>query len=299
MLTVGSLFSGIGGIEKGLEATHGFRTIWNCEIEAYPSAVLKKHWADVPNLGDITKVDWATVERPDLICGGFPCQDISIAGKRKGIKEGTRSGLWFEYAKAIRILRPRYVLVENVAEILNGGGLAIVLADFASIGYDAEWQLISASAVGAPHTRKRMFLIAYPNGIGCDTRQHNWEGNGILQDRKRNMEDAEKDRNGQPPNLAGSSTPFTSNSDSIRLQRFKQKEVSWEFREFDCWKNIKRIEDLQGRPDIPKPLIRRGDDGFSNRMERTKCLGNAVVPQVAEVVGRQILEMEEGLCTPK
>ena len=101
MITVGSLFSGIGGIELGLERTGGFKTIWNCEIDPYASAVLKKHWPDVPNLGDITKVDWDGVERPEMLCGGFPCQDISVAGKGKGIEGGYRSGLWFEYAKAI------------------------------------------------------------------------------------------------------------------------------------------------------------------------------------------------------
>src|SRR3990167_11328772 len=111
MITVGSLFSGIGGIEYGLEKTEGFRTIWFVENYRYASAVLRKHWPAIPNLGDITKIEWEKVEKPDMLTGWFPCQDISIAGKRKGIN-AERSGLWKEYAKAIRILRPKYALIE-------------------------------------------------------------------------------------------------------------------------------------------------------------------------------------------
>ena len=162
MMSVGSLFSGIGGLEYGLERTGSFKTIWNCEIEAYPSAVLKKHWSDVPNLGDITKVKWDEVKKPDVICGGFPCQDISVAGKGAGIKDGKRSGLWREFAKAIRVLRPKYALIENVPMLVKRG-LHVVLEDLAEIGYDAEWKIISAAECGAPHKRERLFVIAYPH----------------------------------------------------------------------------------------------------------------------------------------
>lgn len=164
VLTLGSLFSGIGGIELGFERTGRFHTIWQCEFDPYASAVLRKHWPGVPNLGDITKVDWAAVEKPDVICGGFPCQDISVAGKGQGIKEGTRSGLWKEYAHAIRELRPRYVIVENVA-MLARRGLDIVLGDLAALGYDAEWFTLRASDVGAPHRRERLFIIAHRDDL--------------------------------------------------------------------------------------------------------------------------------------
>ena len=160
MITVGSLFSGIGGLELGLERTGGFKTIWFVENDKYASAVLKKHWPTVPNYGDITKVDWNAVEKPDMLTGGFPCQDISVAGKKAGLKEGTRSGLWFEFAKAIRVLRPRFALVENVPNLANLG-LDRVLSDFAEMGYDAEWGIVSAADVGAPHLRKRLFIVAY------------------------------------------------------------------------------------------------------------------------------------------
>ena len=132
-MKVGSLFSGLGGIELGLEATGGFVTKWHSEIDPYPCEMLAKHWPGVPNLGDICEIDWSKVEPVDLVCGGFPCQDISVAGKGAGIAEGTRSGLWFEFARCIRALRPRYILVENVSA-LAFRGLDRVLGDLAEAG---------------------------------------------------------------------------------------------------------------------------------------------------------------------
>ena len=151
MLTVGSLFSGIGGLELGLEVTGHFQTIWQVENDDYARKILEKHWSDIPRYGDIRKINWSRIKKPDVLCGGFPCQDISIAGKGVGIT-GKRSGLWAEYAKAIRILRPKFALIENVSALTNRG-LNVVLADLAKIGYDAEWYNISASAVGALHQR--------------------------------------------------------------------------------------------------------------------------------------------------
>jgi site-specific DNA-cytosine methylase len=116
MLTVGSLFSGIGGIELGLEATGGFRTLWQVEIDPDFRRILEKHWPEVPKYGDISRLDPASLERPDLLAGGFPCQDLSTAGLRAGLS-GSRSGLWREFLRLIRDLRPRYVLVENVAAL--------------------------------------------------------------------------------------------------------------------------------------------------------------------------------------
>src|SRR3972149_10628593 len=115
---------------------------------------------DAVSLGDITMIEWSDVERPDIICGGFPCQDISLAGKGAGI-DGDKSGLWRYYADAIREIRPRGVLVENVAALLVRG-LGRVLGDLAACGYDAEWDCVPAAAVGAPHRRDRSFVIAYP-----------------------------------------------------------------------------------------------------------------------------------------
>jgi DNA (cytosine-5)-methyltransferase 1 len=163
------LFSGIGGFSLGLERA-GFTTVAFCEIEPYCRAVLKKHWPHVPCYEDVRTL---TAERlaadgisVDVICGGFPCQDISTAGKGAGI-EGERSGLWREYARIIGEIRPRYVIVENVAALL-GRGLGVVLEDLASIGFDADWHCIPGCAVGAPQCRDRLWIIAYPNA--CELR---------------------------------------------------------------------------------------------------------------------------------
>ncbi len=165
MITVGSLFSGIGGIDLGFEATGAFTTRWFCEVDPFCREVLAARWPGLPILGDIKAVDWALVEPVDVVCGGFPCQDISVAGKGAGIKEGTRSGLWFEFQRCLRELRPRYVVVENVAALL-ARGLGIVLGDLAALGYDAEWDVLPAAAVGAPHRRDRLFILGYPASDG-------------------------------------------------------------------------------------------------------------------------------------
>jgi len=163
-----SLFSGIGGLDLGFEWA-GFETVCFCEIEEFPRKVLHKHWPNVPIIEDVRNVTKESVPgRIDCIIGGFPCQDISYAGKGAGIdydlseQEGTRSGLWWEYWRTIRELRPRYVVAENVSALTNRG-LDIVLGSLAQIGYDAEWQIVSAASVGAPHIRERIFIVAYPS----------------------------------------------------------------------------------------------------------------------------------------
>lgn len=185
VLKIGSLFSGYGGLDLGVQAALGGEVVWHCEFDTAPSIVLENNFPGIPNFGDITKVDWDTVERVDILTGGFPCQDVSLAGGRKGVAEGTRSGLWFEFAKAIEKLQPRLVVIENVrgllsakadsgmgysAEVVEEAGgkpvlraLSAVLADLADLGYDAEWQTVRASTAGAPHRRERVFIIAYPS----------------------------------------------------------------------------------------------------------------------------------------
>ncbi len=165
MLTVGSLFAGIGGFDLGFERA-GFTIRWQVEIDPWARAVLTKHWPDVPKYPDVREVSAHTLEPVDVLCGGFPCQDISLAGKGAGI-EGQRSGLWAEYARLIGELRPRYVVVENVAA-LRTRGLDRVLGDLAACGYDAEWDCLPADAVGAPHRRDRLWLVAYPDGLRRD-----------------------------------------------------------------------------------------------------------------------------------
>ncbi len=158
-LTVGSMFSGIGALDLGLEQA-GMVTRWQAEVDPYCNRVLARHWPHVPNLGDVDLIDWSSVERVDLIAGGFPCQDVSKASRtREGI-DGEKSGLWRCMAAAVRDLRPRFVLVENVAALLTVGW-GRVLGDLAALGYDAEWSCLPAAAFGAPHLRDRVYLVAY------------------------------------------------------------------------------------------------------------------------------------------
>lgn len=165
------LFSGIGGFSLGLERTGGFETVAFCEIEPFPRRVLAKHWPGVPIYEDVRTLTGDTLARDgiavDVICGGFPCQDISIGGKGAGI-EGSRSGLWSEYSRLIGEIRPKYAIVENSPR-LRSLGLSRVLGDLASLGYDAEWHCIPASELGAPHKRDRIWIVAYPDD--CERRR--------------------------------------------------------------------------------------------------------------------------------
>jgi DNA-cytosine methyltransferase len=157
-LTVGSLFSGIGGFDLGFQRA-GFEIKWQVEIDPFCRRVLEKHWPGVKRYSDVRHLHAPEPAWVDVVCGGFPCQDISDAGKRAGI-DGERSGLWAEFARLIRELEPRYIVVENVAALL-GRGLSRVLGDLAESGYDAEWDCLPASAVGAPHRRDRIWIVAY------------------------------------------------------------------------------------------------------------------------------------------
>jgi len=175
-----SLFSGGGGLDLAAEMLWpGLGHVAFVENDRHASSVLARHWPDVPNLGDVTAVDWRTLGQIDVVLAGFPCQDISHAGKRAGIKEGTRSGLWFRVADAIRVLRPRLVLLENVAAIASpGGGLDVVAGSLAEDGWDAEWCVLRASDVGACHGRARWFCVAYADGVGFQRSGASWAGGG-------------------------------------------------------------------------------------------------------------------------
>lgn len=181
-MRIGSLFSGAGGLDMAVEQVFGGEVIWQSEVDKAASKVLEYRFPCAPNLGDITAIDWKTVEPPDVLCGGFPCQDVSAAGKRAGIKDGTRSGLWSVFADAIDQLRPPLVVIENVRGLLSAQAhrnvepdeatvgdrsdgpvlraLGAVLGDLADLGYDAQWTTFAASSIGAPHRRERVFIIA-------------------------------------------------------------------------------------------------------------------------------------------
>lgn len=159
-LKVLDLFSGIGGFSLGLERTGGFETVAFCEINEVARKVLNKHWPTVPIHTDVTKLKGSDVGSVDVICGGFPCQDLSTAGRGAGL-DGERSGLWFEFHRLIKETRPKYAIIENVSA-LRSRGLDRVLRSLSEVGYDAEWYCVPASAVGAPHQRDRVWIIAYP-----------------------------------------------------------------------------------------------------------------------------------------
>ncbi len=167
-MRVGSLFSGIGGIDLGLEWA-GMEIAWQVEIDPFCRAVLAKHWPHVPKYEDIRQIRGDELERVDLITGGFPCQPVSVAGKRKGQKD--ERWLWPEFARIIRVLRPKYVLVENVPGLLIRG-MGEVLGDLAESGYDAEWQVLPATAFDRPQLRQRLYIVAYASGLRCDTSNH-------------------------------------------------------------------------------------------------------------------------------
>ena len=186
-LRIGSLFSGYGGLDLAVAAHYGATVAWHVEFDKHPSAILAQRWPGVPNHGDITAVDWDAVEPVDILTGGFPCQDVSHAGLRRGVRPGTRSGLWEHFAYAISILRPRLVVIENVYGLLSADAacdvepcpwcvgdepaghmraLGAVLSDLAEAGFDAEWCSVRASDAGAPHRRERVFIAAAHAGGG-------------------------------------------------------------------------------------------------------------------------------------
>lgn len=158
-MSIGSLFSGYGGLDLAAEALGFGPTAWHSEVDPHASKILAARWPGVPNHGDITAIDRTQVEPVDVLAGGFPCQDLSYAGKGAGMGAGTRSGLWSFYADAVRVLRPRVVLVENVSALL-GRGMGRVVGDLAALGYDTRWASVRASDVGAPHRRERVFIVA-------------------------------------------------------------------------------------------------------------------------------------------
>jgi DNA (cytosine-5)-methyltransferase 1 len=297
-LTVGSCFSGIGGLELGLEWTGGFETRWQIEIDPYATKVLEKHWPKVKRYKDIRNPDITGMEWVDLICGGYPCQPFSVAGKREG--ELDPRHLWPHMFGIIGDLRPTYVLLENVPGHLSLG-FGRVLGDLASIGYDAEWGVLSAAGVGAPHLRRRIFILAYTGqfatwnesdrfdceqfdgsktGIRTETRDRPPNGGQTLADAKGDgMEGRkaipQKQSEGEGIRGVKRSSEDVANTARIYAQRFNGKQgerESWR----SSWWSV-------------EPDVGRVAHGVPSRVDRLKCLGNAVVPQVAQKIGEMIL----------
>ncbi len=174
-LTVGSLFSGIGGLDLGFEQA-GMKTVWQVEYDDWARGKLDENFPHTEKFKDVREVGKHNLKSVDLICGGFPCQDISTLNDTRGGIEGKKSGLWSEYCRIICELRPSYVLIENVTALIMDG-LERVLCDLATIGYDAEWQTFRASTFGLPQQRRRLFIVSYPTGerllpVPVFTRKH-------------------------------------------------------------------------------------------------------------------------------
>ena len=276
-MTVGSLFSGIGGLDLGLERA-GHRVLWQVESNAFCRRILAQHWPDVPCYSDVKKLTGTNLEPVDLLCGGFPCQPVSQAGQRKGTDDDR--WLWPHFARLLGVLRPSYALLENVPGLLtaNGGhAFGAILADLADCGYDAEWDCLPAAALGAPHLRYRIFLLA----VLADA------------DRPGRQEQRGAEPVGPQFRSAERGGETLADADHQRCVGGRQPEQRGEqgprWREPDGSLSDGRFFDAQiGGQWTVEPSVGRVAHGVSQRVDRLKALGNAVVPQVAEWIGRRL-----------
>ena len=287
-------FAGIGGFSYAAEKlVGGFETTQFIEINPYCQKVLNKHWSHVPIHDDITTFTAKSGEF-DIITGGFPCQDISVAGLQKGITKETRSGLFYELIRIIRMVRPRYVVLENVAAILNRG-LDIVLRELYEAGYDAEWAVISASSLEACHQRSRWWLVAYPNNNGSSSSEK-CGFNGETSDRtqKGQNQTCQSQRSSKSRNSTTiQQTTELTYPDSKRLQGLRgEYELQKSSRERTfTWRNSGITLNPNWKRYKSKPTLCRGDDGLSHRVDRLKALGNSVVPQVAAIPLQRVKDL--------
>ncbi len=283
-------FSGIGGFSYAAEKlVGGFKTIQFVECESYAQKILKKHWPNVPIHDDIRTYQPEPYSA-DVICGGFPCQDISVAGQGKGITKETRSGLFYELVRVIRLVRPKFIVLENVAAIINNG-LGIVLGELAEAGFDCEWACIPASALGACHQRDRWWLVAYPNDNGSSStkKSRSFEKtNGGAEERQNETGKSQRSSQSRNSEVVQLDVAYPS---SDRLQGQIRPRLS---RQTWSQKDSRRL-DSNWRLYESEPVLRRGDDGLSNRMDRLKCLGNSVVPQVAAIPLQRVLDLDRGV----
>ena len=282
LITFGSLFAGIGGLDLGFERA-GLTCSWQVEIDDYATRILAKHWPSVRRWDDVQTFPPGDHEpwRVDVIAGGFPCQDISVAGKGAGLA-GERSGLFFEIVRVARLLQPRAIVLENVAALL-ARGMGSVLGELAAIGFDAEWHCIQAAAIGAPHIRDRVFVVAYSqrdpireqpgrgsgsNGTGAalaanDGKKQPLANTQRISNPQEVVADFHRDPIREQP--GGGSGPNGTNTALAAITRN------------DWW--------------TTEPPVGRVADGVPFRVDRLRGLGNAIVPQVAEVVGRWVVDV--------
>lgn len=303
VVKIGSLFSGIGGLELGLEWAGLGETIWQVEQSEFCRAVLAKHWPDAERFEDVREVGAANLVSPDLICGGYPCQDVSSAGKGAGLG-GERSGLWFEFARIVGELRPTWVVVENVASGAQRW-VDTICADLGRRGYAVLPIPLSAADVGAPHRRERIFVVAY--AVGDIVREQQ-------QRQPRRRAGGIRDE-GQAESVDDGSTGASANSDrdrkpsQPRFDEMASEPTSSSPGDGDATDSGGSVVEGQRQPSRTRALVVDScrawsegptqppvcgvDDGVPQRVARLRALGNAVVPQCAEVIGWVIREIIE------
>lgn len=298
-MRVGSLFAGIGGIPLAAQRA-GFTPAWVAEIEPYASAVLAQNFPGVPNHGDVKKVQGSLVGPTDILSGGFPCQDISLAGKGAGI-EGERSGLWKEFYRLIfetyQFQGLRYALIENVAA-LRSRGLDVVLRDLMAIGFDAEWHCIPATYVGAPHRRDRIWIVAWPS----DDRPAGWlTEHGLSDAHGRGLEKFAQSDGGAETGRQG-----TLGHDALRLRdpvadaeragleghAGHGKERRFALPAGSAATARLRSGEHAGGWWAAEPHVGRVADGIPARVDRLKGLGNSCVPQIPTLIFQAIASYE-------
>ncbi len=249
---------------------------WQVEIDDYAIKVLEKHWPDVPRFRDVRECGAHNLKPVDLICGGFPCVDISLAGNLAGL-EGRQSGLWSEFHRTVCELKPRWVVVENVRNLLAidaGRAMGRILSDLAESGYDAEWDVLPAAAVGAPHQRDRVFIVAYSDA----------DRGGRKGDQEFDGAEAADTPVGDPfgGHVDGLGDEVADTNDEGESENLEGEQTGIFCGAYvdggDWW--------------ISEPDVGRVADGVPQRVDRLRCLGNAVVPQIAEWIGKRIAAVE-------
>ena len=295
-MTVGSLCAGIGGFDLGFERA-GMTVRWQVEIDPFCRKVLTKHWPNVKRYEDLTTLTGDELEPVDLVCAGFPCQPVSVAGARKG--QADERWIWPHIARLLGVLRPRWVVLENTPGLFTAGSRFIespestfgaVLGDLAALGFDCEYETVSAQDLGAPHLRKRVWIVAHARHSGVlqrrlsgDVEEQGVFAGGVLCDgvqsgegeQRESVADADggrRDRIGQPQQRPLQSASGDQSDRRRTHGRFFDAEIGGEW----------EVE----------PNIRRISHGVPNRVDRLKGLGNAIVPQIAEWIGRRIIEVE-------
>ena len=282
MLKLIDTFSGIGGFSLAAEQiVGGFETVAFVECEPYCQKILKKHWPTVPIYDDIRTYKPEPYSA-SVVCAGFPCQDISVSGRGEGIKKDTRSGLFYELLRVIRLVRPRFIVLENVSAILTNG-LDIVLGELYKAGYDAEWACFPASMVGACHQRDRWWLVAYPTSAGTWENEHR-----LWRQSQRGCLQADRDSNQQISKSA-------SNSKSIGMEgmrsSWQQIQSEMEGAGVSKWRYERNMLSPDWRSYSSQPVLCRGDDGLSRRVDRLRALGNTVVVPCAAIPLQRVLDL--------